>query len=99
MNSDFTLEEWENMYNMMTSKDESNHVLVEQIFLTSENETDLLAFEILKEFDKTTMDKITNIEDRKVFGFLLEKYTLTKLQWFYSFSEFKILDIKIKIDG
>jgi hypothetical protein len=100
MKSDFTKEEWENLYAMATSKDEGNKFLALEMLKDTKNEADLVLYDFLKDVgnsDTRIMGKLSNLEDIKLCEFILSKFLMMKMQWYFSFSSFKAESITVKL--
>lgn len=100
MKSDFTREEWENLYAMATSKDEENKFLALEMLKDTKNEADRVLYDFLKDVgnsDTRIMGKLSNLDDIKLCEFILDKFLMMKMQWYFSFSSFKAESITVKL--
>ena len=58
----------------------------------TKNEADLVLYDFLKDVgnsDTRIMGKLSNLDDIKLCEFILSKFLMMKMQWYFSFSSFK----------
>ena len=100
MKSDFTKEEWENLYAMATSKDVGNKFLALEMLKDTKNEADLVLYNFLKDVgnaDTGIMGKLSNLDDIKLCEFILDKFLMMKMQWYFAFSLSEVESITVKL--